>query len=386
MNIYLDSKESSLSESLNGHVLNIVFSVNRACNLRCKHCCLSNEYKSSKDIISLDMIKQYCNMLDKWLENTPSGISHISLLMSGGEISLLPDDVFIEYANTIYEFYQKCSTKFTNVAFSFAILSNLIDLSKIQKQWIINTTKHSLENELIFNLFTSYDKYTDRFHKPQILKKWEDNVQWAKENNIDLVVIWSISKKDAQNATEIIKYFESLNLKVLYVPVLPTGESLNNENMNPDYEDFISFLKQVYSYPYKDIMFTEQSKPYQYDRLMNLILDQKGFVMFDLLQDLVTEYENKKTFSINNQYIHNKNKHIFIMDKSIDKCVSSMENLWKGFLAQDRRYMRESGCYSCEFFDYCKGGIGTFKPVFHTKDKCSGFKPFLLDYYKESFN
>jgi sulfatase maturation enzyme AslB (radical SAM superfamily) len=385
MNIFLNENPSSLTESLNDHVLNIVFSVNRACNLRCKHCCLSNEYKSSKDHISSEMLDSYCNMLEGWLEKTSHGISHISILMSGGEISLLPDDVFVDYGNKLYEFYQKCSNKFPNIAFSYAILSNLIDLSEIKKTWIVNTYKDSVKNNLIFNLFTSYDKYTDRFHKPLILKKWEDNINWAKENNIAPIVIWSISKKDAQNATEIVQYFEQMDLRVLYVPVLPTGESINNENINPDYDDFIDFLKQIYGYPYKKVMFTEQPKPYQYDRLINLILDQKGFVMFDLLQDLVTEYENTKKFSINNQYIHAKNNHIFIMSQSHEESVDSMDKLWKGFIAQDKKYMKESGCYSCEFFDYCKGGIGTFKPVFHTKEKCAGFKPFLLEYYKESF-
>jgi MoaA/NifB/PqqE/SkfB family radical SAM enzyme len=298
---------------------------------------------------------------------------------------LLPDNIFIEYGNKLYYFYQKCLKKFPKIVFSYAILSNLIDLSEKQKQWIIDTNQDSVNNNYIFNLFTSYDKYTDRFHKPQILKKWEDNISWAKNNGLEPIVIWSISKKDAQNATEIVKYFEKMDLRVLYVPVLPTGESLNNENINPDYEDFINFLHQIYSYPYKKTMFTEQSKPYQYDRLINLILDQKGFVMFDLLQDLVTEYENTKKFSINNQYIHNKNKHIFIMDTSPKNSIDSMNKLWKGFIEQDKKYMKESGCYSCEFFDYCKGGIGTFKPVFHSKEKCSGFKPFLLEYYKESF-
>lgn len=385
MNIFLEENSASLKESLSDRVLNIVFSVNRACNLRCKHCCLSNEYKSSKNHISVEMLESYFYMLDGWLEKTPNGISHISFLMSGGEISLLPDEVFIDYGNRLYEFYQNCSNKFPNIVFSYAILSNLIDLSELKKNWIVETHKHSINNDLIFNLFTSYDKYTDRFHKPQILKKWEDNVNWAKKNDIEPVVIWSISKKDAQNATDIIKYFENMDLRVLYVPVLPTGESLNNENINPDYDDFLGFLKQVYSYPYQKLMFTEQSKPYQYDRLANLILDQKGFVMFDLLQDLVTEYENTKTFSINNSYIHDKNNHIFIMDESQEKSIESMDHLWKNFIIQDKKYMKESGCYSCEFFNYCKGGIGTFKPVFHTKDKCSGFKPFLLDFYKESF-
>jgi sulfatase maturation enzyme AslB (radical SAM superfamily) len=385
MDIFLDQNNSDLT-SLNEHVLNIVFSVNRSCNLRCKHCCLSNEYKSNKEYISVEMMDSYFSMLEGWLEKTPKGISHISFLMSGGEISLLPDNIFIEYGNKIYHFYQKCLKKFPTIVFSYAILSNLIDLSEKQKQWIIDTNAESINNNFIFNLFTSYDKYTDRFHKPQILKKWEDNIDWAKNNGVEPVVIWSISKKDAQNATEIVHYFEKMDLRVLYVPVLPTGESLNNGNINPDYDDFINFLHQIYSYPYKKTMFTEQSKPYQYDRLINLILDQKGFVMFDLLQDLVTEYENTQKFNINNQYIHDKNKHIFIMDKSKEKSIESMNKLWKGFIEQDKKYMKESGCYSCEFFDYCKGGIGTFKPVFHSKEQCSGFKPFLLEYYKDSFD
>jgi MoaA/NifB/PqqE/SkfB family radical SAM enzyme len=324
-------------------------------------------------------------MIELWLAKSPKGISHISFLMSGGEISLLSDEVFMAYGNRLYEFYQQCLIKFPDIAFSYAILSNLIDVSDGKKQWIVDTRKDSIEKGLIFNLFTSFEKYTDRFHKPQILKKWEDNIQWAKSNGIDPIVIWSVSKKDAQKATEIVQYFEKLDVKTLYVPVLPTGESLHNEDINPDYDDFLSFLKQVYTYPYKKTMFTEQSKPYQYDRLANLILDQNGFVMFDLLQDLVTEYENTQKFTINNQYIHDKNKHIFIMDKSIENSVNSMENLWNGFVKQDRKYMKESGCYSCEFFQYCKGGIGTFKPVFHTKEKCPGFKPFLLEYYKDSF-
>lgn len=274
MNIFLERKEDNLTATMDAHVLNVVFSVNRACNLRCNHCCLSNEYKATKNSISLEMMDNYFSMIDLWLSKGNTKISHISFLMSGGEISLLSDEVFMSYGDRIYQFYQRCAEKFPYIEFSYAILSNLIDLSERKKEWLVELHRDAIVKKLIFNLFTSYERYTNRFHKPLILKKWEDNIQWAKSNDIEPIVIWSISKRDAQNATDIVKYFEQLDVKALYVPVLPTGETLNNENIAADYEDFISFLNQVYTYPYKKTMFTEQVKPYEYDRLANLILDQ----------------------------------------------------------------------------------------------------------------
>lgn len=360
------------------HIMNVVFSLNRACNLRCHHCCLSNEYKANKDNMPMEYIHRYCDLLDNWLHIHKDDFDMISLLMSGAEISMLNDDKFIEYGEIIYKQYKFLSTKYPSIVFEMIILSNLVSVSAKKKAWIKEIFYRAKEEGFSISLATSYERYTNRFHKPEILKKWEQNIQWFKEQGIKPVVIWAISKKDALDSKNIIEYLDNLGIDLFYVPLLPTGESAKNTEMVASYDDFEFFLRTLYSYPNVENLMLAQKKPYEYDKVVNLILEQNGFVMMDLLQDLVVQYENESNFNLNNEYISEDNKPIFVLEHK-EQDLESMCKFWKGYLRQERMYRIKSGCYNCKFFEYCLGGVHTFRPIYHNKNQCPGFKDFLQD-------
>ena len=362
----------------NKHIMNVVFSLNRACNLRCHHCCLSNEYKANKDSMPIQYLERYFEMVEDWIKRHKHEIDMITLLMSGAEISMLSDEKFIEYGDKIYEFYKHVSKTYPEVIFEMLTLSNLVDISEAKKNWIKFNYQRALSENLPYIMATSYEKYTNRFSKPEILKRWEKNVAWFNENDIPMVLVWSISKQDALDAANILKYIKSLNVKLIYVPILPTGESIRNKEVVADYEDFEYFLRTVYNTPNIEDLMMSQKRPYDYDKVVNLILEQNGFVFMDLLQDLVLQYEKSKDFNVNNQYINDENKAIFTITNNDDD-FKAMDKFWNAYMKQEKMYRLKSGCYHCEFFDYCAGGVHTFRPVYHTKDKCPGFKNFLKD-------
>lgn len=360
------------------HIINIVFSLNRACNLRCHHCCLSNEYKSNKENMPMEYLERYFSMLDNWITHQKDDVDMITLLMSGAEISMLTDSKFIEYGEKIYAFYKYVTHKHPEIVFEMLILSNLVSISDKKKNWIKDIFTRSKQESLSVAMSTSYERYTNRFHKPEILKKWEENVRWFQSHNIPVVVIWAISKQDALDSADIIKYLDNLKVQLFYVPLLPTGESAKNHELIASYEDFEFFLKTLYQYPNVSNLMVSQKRSYDYDKVINLILEQNGFVMMDLLQDLVTHYENNQNFNHNNDYITEENKPIFVLGNPEEDFLS-MQKFWKAYLLQEKMYRIKSGCYNCEFFEYCLGGVHTYRPVYHTKQKCPGFKEFLKE-------
>lgn len=373
LNIY----ESPPNININKHIVNIIVSLNRACNLRCKHCCLNNEYKNTKDVMSLENLNSYFTLVDNFLKDNYDTLDDISILMSGAEISLLTDDKFIDYGEKIFNFFIGLPKKYPNIVFHMATLSNMVDISEVKKVWMESIFNRSQFLGLDYNIFTSFEKYTNRFSKPALLKKWEKNVLWFRKRNLPITAIWSISKEDALDYKKIIEYFESLDVTFRYIPILPTGEAQNNQNIIPTYEEFSQFLTNIYNYNYKAPLIS-QEKFYDYDRVINLVLEQNGFVMIDLLQDLTWQFEKYNNYNIDNEYINDKNRFIFkISSESESESIDKLNNLWISYIEHEKKYYIKSGCYSCNYFKHCNGGIGTFRPVYHTKEKCAGFKSFL---------
>lgn len=363
----------------NRYPVNIVFSLNRACNLRCRHCCLSNEYKSSKEIMSKESLLKYFNLLDVWLSKEQNSILNATFLVSGAEIGMLSDEDFEYFSSEIFNFSVKMKNKYPAVKFAYSFISNLTMINDYKKSLMAKYSLLALESGLESFLATSYDRYADRFTKAKHLEVWENNYNWFRNNGVNIVAVWSITKGDALNCKEILDYFTQKEIYFLYVPVLPTGEILNNQTIAPSYEDFEYFLKTLYSYPYFDInLLALQPKAYDYDKVANLILEQNEYIMIDLLQDLVSQHEKTGSFDSDTTYVHELNNNIYKLEDSFEKASLQLTNLWEEYLNVGHLYKKKMGCYSCEMFKFCEGGIGTFRPVFNTKDKCAGFKNFLI--------
>jgi MoaA/NifB/PqqE/SkfB family radical SAM enzyme len=327
--------------------------------------------------MTFDNLEYYFKLVRNFIQKHRDTLDDITIMMSGAEISLLSDTEFIAYGEKLYAFFKEIADENKEIIFHMATLSNMVDISLSKKEWLESIYVRSVTDGLDYSVFTSFEKHTNRFSKPTLLKKWENNILWFKERKIPMTAIWSISKEDAVDYKSIISYFESLDLVFRYVPILPTGEAKNNMEVIPTYEEFNQFLKNIYSYDYKKNLLS-QDKFYSYDRVINIILEQNGFVMIDLLQDLTWQFEKYNNYNIDNKYIHDNNRFIFKISENEEESSNNLSNLWNTYLDNERKYYIKSGCFSCEYFSYCNGGIGTFRPVYNKKDECAGFKSFLI--------
>ncbi len=361
---------------VNKHILNVVFSLNRACNLRCNHCCLNNDYKSDESFMSLENLENYFSLIEGFLKDNGNTLEDITFIISGAEISLLSDDIFIDYTKRIYEFCKEMIIKIPKMNFHVIALSNMVNMSEIKMNYLKDTYVKSLEDVIAFSVATSFERYTNRFPKKALLNKWEASVLWFRSYNIPVTVLWSISKKDALDFKDIIAYFESLDVVIHYLPLLPTGEAKNNLDLMPNYDEFNEFLFNLYNYDYKKPILS-QAKFYNFDRVINMVLEQNGFVMLDLLQDLTWQFEKHNNYNIKNLYIHDQNNFIFKISDDKESSVKKITELWNMYLFQEKKFYIQAGCFTCEFFELCNGGISTFRPIHNKVGDCAGFKPFL---------
>lgn len=367
------------------NISNVVFSLNRECNLRCKHCCLNNAYKKNAEVISEAMLEEYFLLVDDWIEKQKNTLSFITILMSGAEVGMLTDEEFSFYGDKIFNFFHKMVLKYQNESLSFGmiILSNLTKFSDNKKQWVLNKDIEAKKHNISFTMATSYEKYTNRFSKPIHYTTWLNNLNWFIERDIPTTIIWTISKEDALDYQNILENFESIGSNIFYIPLIPTGETQKNTDLFVEYEDFSQFLINLYSYPFKKPLLVNQPYIYHYDRVSNLILEQNGFIMIDLLQDQVFNYEKTSNFKLNTEYLQN-NTNIYKLTNDIEKNKLLLNNLWSQYLTQEKRKLKEQGCLTCDYYLGCKGGIGTFKPLYHSKSKCAGFKSALDTFFNHS--
>ena len=374
----------TIYERKSKNVTNVVFSLNRACNLRCTHCCLNNEYKKDKSVITVEMLEQYFTLIDSWVQDQKHVLSFVSIVMSGAEIGMLDDEVFESYGDKIFAFYQSLSAKYQteDLLFDMVTLSNFTNLTERKKEWLVKTSKISKARALNFTVATSYEKHTNRFSKPVFYDIWKDNLDYFMTRDVETAIIWTVGRQDAEDYESILKNFEEIGSHFIYVPLIPTGESTFNKELFTDYEAFSEFLLNLYSYPFKKDLLVGQPYICHYDKICNLILEQNGFIMIDLLQDQVFNYEQNKEFEFKVEYLK-ENTNIVKLSDDLEANKLLLNNLWLKYLKKETDYLREQGCFTCDYYKSCRGGIGTFKPIFHSKDKCSGFKGALDTFFKD---
>lgn len=368
------------------NIVNIVISLNRACNLRCLHCCLNNEYKKNTSVISNEMLEEYFILIEDWIIKQKEKLSSVTILMSGAEIGMIDDDVFKSRADKVYQFFNYLAKKYQSetLSLSMIVLSNLTQISDNKKEWILNKYNESKNNKLEFSLATSFEKHTNRFHSEVIYNRWKDNVKHFLNHNVPTTIVWSVSKQDAIDYESILKEFENIGANIFYVALLPTGETINNPDLFLNYENFSKFLLNIYSYKFQRNLLINQPYIDHFDRVCNFILEQNGYIMIDLLQDQVLYHEKNNTFRFNNEYLKN-NTHIEKLENNTETNKIIFNSLWEKYLKTELLRIKEQGCMFCEYFKSCRGGIGTFKPIYHSKDNCSGFKT-TLDYFYQSQN
>lgn len=362
-------------------LVNFIFSMNRQCNLRCKHCNLSNEFKKNTEVISDYMIDYYCELTERCLEQNHEMYKSVELILTGGEITLMPKANFFHIMKKMVSFYERMKEKYSKME-SFVIATNLVDLSEEKKQYLLdlhNNPKIGLE------IMTSYDLTTERFRKPILKEKWEKNMNWFIQRGLKPIILWSICSGDLDKYKEISDYLFAFGCPIHYLAVGPVGEAKKNDNMVPAYENlenfFINFFSYIKEKKYYDLLDLKQENDGLFERVCNIVYEQNGYIFLGVSgQDEITRIEKLKLKPSEYEtdfFIH--------ADKDINITTQKMINSYKKFVVNEQKYFLKTGCYECEFFEQCYGGDNLLRSYLNEDNinQCSGFKKFQK-FYKDN--
>lgn len=351
------------------HVVNLAFSLNRACNLRCKHCNLSNEFKKDTTFLSELQLEHFMEVGRRFLDKNAGHFSDINMLITGGEVTMLPKTEFRRIITKLSGFFSELRETYPATS-RIAIATNLASLSDEKKHLLVELGN---DENVSLEIATSYDLTTDRFRKHAMRKKWEKNLEWFKERGIRPTIFWTLCKGDAQNFKRIADYLFSFDLPVTYLITLPFGEAKNNfDTIMPTYEDVQRFLINFYEYAYsRGLQHLLPRRTYNaFDKIINVIFEHKGYIFFDVFgQDEIIEIEkySKPPSIFDNEY--------FIMANGEAQVVAEqLSRTYVRFNRDEQRYLAKVGCYSCRHFEDCGGGHRLSRKMFDTPEACAGYK------------
>lgn len=351
------------------HVVNLAFSLNRACNLRCKHCNLSNEFKKDMTFLDEARLEHFMEIGRRFLAQNEGHFSDINMLITGGEVTMIPKTEFRRIVTRLSEYFAELRSTYPTTS-RVALATNLAALSEEKRELMLELGK---DDNVRLEIATSYDLTTDRFRKPMVRKKWEQNLEWFKKRGIRPTIFWTLCKGDGQNFKRIADYLFSFDLPVTYLITLPFGEARTNyDTIMPAYEDVQRFLINFYEYAYSRGLqhLLPRKTYYAFDKIINVIFEHKGYIFFDVFgQDEILEIEKhgRPPSIFENEY--------FMMANGDPQAVADqLSRTYVRFSRDEQRYLSKVGCYGCRHFEACGGGHRLSRKMFDTPEACAGYK------------
>lgn len=360
-----------------GHVVNLAFSLNRACNLRCRHCNLSNEFKKDTTFIEDARLEHFMEVGRRFLAKNVGHFSDINVLVTGGEITMLPKTDFRRIVQRIADFFAELRKTYPATS-RIALATNLAVLSDEKRALLADL---ATDQQVNLEIATSYDLTTDRFRKPMIRKKWERNLQWLKSRGVHPTIFWTLCKGDVANFKQIADYLFSFGLPVTYLITLPFGEAkTNSDTIMPTYDDVQRFLINFYEYAYSRGLqhLLPRNTYYAFDKIINVIFEHKGYIFFDLFgQDEILQIEkHARPPSIF------ANEYFIVANGDPQSVADQLSRTYVRFNRDEQRYFAKVGCYSCRYFQDCGGGHRLSRKMFDTPDACAGYKG-VFEYFEK---
>lgn len=357
-----------------------IFSLNRECNLRCRHCFLSSEYRSGRQLMTIDTLEQYFTMLEAFLESGFHRLDDVTFLMGGAEVSVVEDAMFEEFAIRIEAFVHRVSERFTKITFHFGLHSNFINISTSKFDCIERMSNRANNRRYDFIAGTSYEKHSGRFHKPAVQDRWEKNIREFQSRNVPIIVVWAATREDAADHKEITTYLNSLGALYRFVLMIEVGDAADNPDLLPSYAETVNFLRNIFSDNGAGYPSLSPGNPFEIDRMTTIVVDPDGCVLISPLhQNAVVRFEKTGEFADPSSTSPLAREPLIfkIGDSTQSEINEKMQKLWRDCQALDRRYRIEAGCFSCPHYHFCRGGFMKLRPFYHQPDRCAGFKEFL---------
>lgn len=311
---------------------NISWEITAGCNLRCKHCCFSNDTYDAKNDVSKDVALNFARQL---VDN-----DLVKIMLTGGE-PFLREDIFdiiseLKRNNTIIEITTNATLIDENIAQNLSKLLNpKYDYVQVSLDGADELTHEKTRGKNTF-------------------KKTIDGIKLLLKHNIFVTVNCVVTTMNINQIIQLYDLVETLGVKLI------TFSRIHSED-----EDLI---------PDKNILFDEMIKLIKHEN-DNLKVDLRLFNMSELStnqfirDNLPKSYTNIVDFSCNKrEKIHiRKDGEVFLCLYASNQNVLSLGNIKNNTLEEiiknmetnplfQPRLLTNTKCNNCAVQYYCKGG------------------------------
>jgi radical SAM protein with 4Fe4S-binding SPASM domain len=308
-----------------------------------------------------------------------SGATELEIVLMGGELHMLPEDVLIKYLNySIDVQHQYMKNYSSSIYFSTVIITNLIGISDKKMDIYISAFKRFSDSPLAnknlgeLALATSYEPDTGRFKNLNVLSSWKDNINKLVEANCSVSIAVTGTKGTIEMGADKLHHFlfTSMGIQYYFDYFATFGEG--DDDLMPEYDELCTFLSDMILIKRNDLSYHENSVdgesylvPYVLENLnsrwlLPLSVNFDGSISLDS-ESAADEHMD----AINTQSLINVADDPLVRDQNLfNTAFKRLTTLNRDMLSQQ--------CSSCRHVSYCQGGYVHYKNIFNNPGQCPG--------------
>ena len=355
---------------------------NRNCNLRCKHCFISNEHKALEEYMSED---GFHNTLD-FISSIALAreVKEIQFDLMGGELSLLPESVLEFYIKTAIDYWSSFKIKHPEITVGITVITNFINVTPDYLNKFLYYKEYAQEKflghlEYPYNFLvvtTSYEPDTNRFVSEKQFLKWKESIKYLTSRGMLVgTALTGTSGTLKMGAPALYKMLvDELNTIPHFDYLSLYGDALNHPELMPTYDELVEFMKDFYTYNiHNGTKLFDYREPFMLENLNSrwygaYSINFDGTISMDSESSADEQYE-LITNASNSLNVNNPNKERLLalaIKKSEERLIALQRDSFK------------VDCVGCDHVSYCQGGYIHYEDfVDLSKGECTGFKPFL---------
>lgn len=311
------------------------------CNLRCKYCFISNDVKSSSDMMSITMAKLAVDKIADFLANKNE--NSCKILWHGGEPLLWKSIYYDMILSYMYNTYP-----------------NIIWDNSLQTNLTLLTDDHiRVFQKYMVKLSTSMDGYAELHDVNRIMSNGEGSHHVLvkklhqlslKKIQIGLIVV--LNAHNVDNLINIYEYYKKHNQSFRVNPLIETGEANKNKDLSITSEKYADVMKCFFDYWIND---SDAIPVYNFidwsSTLVTRVPSSCSFV--ENCQKTFASIEPNGDISACDRLCGEK-KFIFGNIKN-DSLIDIFELKEKAF-EKRIEVLKSTDCHKCKYWDICYGG------------------------------
>lgn len=349
----------------------------RRCNLRCNHCFITNEHKAMHDFMDFGLFKK--SLLFLYDSGIGSGASEIEIVLMGGELHMLPEDILSDYMDFAVKTQLSYMRKYHGkVYISTNTISNLIGINSRKLDIFISAFNPFKESEYFnghhgeFAIVSSFEPDTGRFKSDKVFNQWVGNIKYLANADCHVGIAITGTKGTIQMGARKIHdlLFKGLGVQYLFDYYASFGEGTNS--LMPEYNDLTKFLIDMFSIKHDDEEYFEDrydgesiNIPYVLENLhsrwiLPISINFDGSISLDSESAADEQLNALKS-----------NPLINVNDEDVVRDEQLYLQAHKRLIALGRDVLSPM-CSSCRHVSYCQGGYIHYKNLFNNDNQCPG--------------